>query len=189
MEQPRSPGEAPSKAKRKPSLRRYLRKQGIEVPPVVPRTRDSALPPKRKRSYRRPNRRRANKKKKLAAGGAAATDEDNVLSSSAASPAAEATSSSSSSPVAASPPVVLPSPAPVSSPAAPSLPVAPSSPAVPSLPAPEPAKPSAPHVGTQSTTVAKIEAANQYVCDPVDPLGLFDELEGPLEWPSEGLFD
>ncbi|KAJ5868749.1 hypothetical protein N7534_003302 [Penicillium rubens] len=25
--------------------------------------------------------------------------------------------------------------------------------------------------------------------DPVDPLGLFDELEGPLDWPSEGLFD
>ncbi|KAJ6189702.1 hypothetical protein N7519_004610 [Penicillium mononematosum] len=24
--------------------------------------------------------------------------------------------------------------------------------------------------------------------DPVDPLGLFDELEGPLHWPSQGLF-
>lgn len=25
--------------------------------------------------------------------------------------------------------------------------------------------------------------------DPIDPLGLFDELEGPLDWPSEGLWD
>lgn len=25
--------------------------------------------------------------------------------------------------------------------------------------------------------------------DPVDPLGLFDEMEGPLDWPSEGLWD
>ena len=29
----------------------------------------------------------------------------------------------------------------------------------------------------------------QEAWDPVDPLGLFDELEGPLDWPSEGLFD
>jgi hypothetical protein len=25
--------------------------------------------------------------------------------------------------------------------------------------------------------------------DAIDPLELFDELEGPLDWPSEGLFD
>ncbi|CRL21390.1 unnamed protein product [Penicillium camemberti] len=31
--------------------------------------------------------------------------------------------------------------------------------------------------------------ADNVVRDPVDPLGLFDELEGPLDWPSEGLFD
>lgn len=31
--------------------------------------------------------------------------------------------------------------------------------------------------------------ADNMVWDPVDPLGLFDELEGPLDWPSEGLFD
>ncbi|KAJ5203369.1 hypothetical protein N7449_005448 [Penicillium cf. viridicatum] len=31
--------------------------------------------------------------------------------------------------------------------------------------------------------------ADNVVWDPVDPLGLFDELEEPLDWPSEGLFD
>lgn len=77
--------------------------------------------------------------------------------------------------VAAPSPVATPSPSPGAL-----LTVSPSSVTV-SSPAASPAE--FPQPAEEGT------GADNMVWDPVDPLGLFDELEGPLDWPSEGLFD
>ncbi|KAJ6149084.1 hypothetical protein N7471_000283 [Penicillium samsonianum] len=164
MEGPPSPRETPKRKKRNPSFRRYLRNHGIDVPPVVQGVRDPALPPKRKRNQRRPGKKRAKKRKMEAAAAKKANEEGGSVASPAASSAGSSRSAwSAASPRTASPPVV--SPPAVSPPA-----VSP-----PPLPRPLPS--------------AHVEADNQYVWDPLDPLGLFDELEGPLDWPSKGLFD
>lgn len=63
----------------------------------------------------------------------------------------------------------------------------PSSTAGASLPAATPSPPRAP--AEPSQLASEENNADNVVRDPVDPLGLFDELEGPLDWPSEGLFD
>ncbi|KAJ5333116.1 hypothetical protein MYU51_005093 [Penicillium brevicompactum] len=76
MDAAQSSGDVPKKKKRNKSFRKELRKLGLPVPPLPPRGRDPALPPKakRKRSYRRPSRHRANKAKRLKAAEKAQTE-------------------------------------------------------------------------------------------------------------------
>ncbi|CAI7659113.1 unnamed protein product [Penicillium viridicatum] len=172
MEGAASPRETHKKKKRNPSLRRMLRNEGIDVPPVVQGVRDSTLPPKRKRNQKHPGKKRA-KKIKTAAAAAAATAEANAPHVSAGFSAPGADSSDAGLPVVAPSPssgishTVSSSSATVSPPAA--------------VPASVPSEPPQPAVEEAD--------ADNVVWDPVDPLGLFDELEGPLDWPSEGLFD
>ncbi|KAJ5522336.1 hypothetical protein N7527_006451 [Penicillium freii] len=176
MEGPASPGETPKKKKRNPSLRRMLRNEGVDVPPVVHGLRDPNLPPKRKRNQKYPGKKRAKKiKTAAAAAAAAATNEANAPHVSAGSSAPGADSSDVGSPV------VAPSPSSGISHTVSSSSVTVSPPAAAPSPASAPAEPPKP-------AEEKADADN-VVWDPVDPLGLFDELEGPLDWPSEGLFD
>ncbi|CAI7629980.1 unnamed protein product [Penicillium discolor] len=184
MQGPPSPGETPNKKKRNPSFRRALRKQGMDVPPVVPRTRDPALPPKRKRSYRKPARQRANKRKQTEAEAAAAAAAGETNGTSTANPpVAPATDSQSESLIVVSSSASSsPSPSPTANV---SLDIS-SSPAS----APSPSATPSPNAPAESSQSAPEENdADNMVWDPVDPLGLFDELEGPLDWPSEGPFD
>ncbi|KAJ5700614.1 hypothetical protein N7536_003627 [Penicillium majusculum] len=186
-EGPPSPGETPNKKKRNPSFRRALRKQGIDVPPVVPRTRDPALPPKRKRSYRKPGRKRAIKRKKTEAEAAAAAAAGETNGTSTANPpVAPTTDSHSESPIVVSSSSSS-SPSPSPSPTPDVLLDFSSSPASASPPGATPSPPNAPAEHSQSAP--EENNADNVVWDPVDPLGLFDELGGPLDWLSEGLFD
>ncbi|KAJ5779708.1 hypothetical protein N7457_007428 [Penicillium paradoxum] len=184
------------KKKKKASFRRKLREAGIEVPPVVPRQRDSALPPKvkRKRAYSRAGRKRANKRKKAAAASeettepgpeASVTPDASPVTSPVASPVVEPVALPVASPVASS--VASSAALPVASSVA--LPVA--SPVVSPVPSLSANVISQPEVPAENVDKQNEEAADdeKVVWDPIDPLGLFDELEGPLNWPSEDLWD
>ncbi|CAI7571794.1 unnamed protein product [Penicillium glandicola] len=213
MEAPASPGETPKKKKkRNPSFRRYLGNNGIEVPPVVQGQRDPSFPLKRKRNQRRPGKKGAKKRKAAAAAAAASATNDesdsDSGSSDAVSPAAVSPSLAGSPsliavlsptattlPAATSPPVVSPSNTAVPSPAVSSSHTAVSS-LTRTLDKSSSRSADIPDVlrAEAETSLASQSAPEETesvkaVWDPVDPLGLFDELEGPLDWPSEGLFD
>ncbi|KAJ5700615.1 hypothetical protein N7536_003628 [Penicillium majusculum] len=164
-------GKPPKKRKRNPSFRKMLRNEGVDV-----EVRPAGLPPKRKRNQKRPSKKRA-KKRKMAAAAAAATaaNEANEPHVSVGSSAPVAGSSGVDSPV------VAPSPSP-----SPSLSLTPdvslgvsSSPAEASSPVATPSPLNAP--AEPSQPAPEETGAENVVWDPVDPLGLFDELEGPLD--------
>ncbi|KAJ5971929.1 uncharacterized protein N7479_001847 [Penicillium vulpinum] len=191
MEQPppSPPGETPiTKKKRNPSFRRMLRDQGIDVPPVVQGVRPPDLPPKRKRNQRRPGKKRAKKRKAEAA--AAAESSSTTAAPADLDPAAVSSPAASSSSTACPSPAARPSPpAPTSPPLLPATVALPAA-VSPSVAAPSPSPARAPTINKPSSSHKEVtEPGDEQVWDPVDPLGLFDELEGPLDWPSEGLFD
>ncbi|KAJ5823551.1 hypothetical protein N7447_005891 [Penicillium robsamsonii] len=171
MEGPTSTGETPQKKKQNACLRRILRKQGAEVPPVPPGTYDPDLPPKRKRTHRKPGRHTANKRKKISAAAAVPTDEGNESSTLDDSSAAGPADSRPHSPASGTVPSTVTSRPTVPSPTLVSPAVALTSP-----------------LAEKAAMIDDGRESENVVWDPVDPLGLFDELEGPLDWPSEGLF-
>ncbi|KAJ5597445.1 hypothetical protein N7537_007529 [Penicillium hordei] len=168
MEGPASPGETPQNKKRNPSFRQMLRNQGLEIDPVVQGVRDPKLPPKRKRNQKHPGKKIA-KKMKMAAAAAAAATTTNEASGPIVSAGSSVHGAGSSG---ASSPFRLTSRLPIS----PCLPLRLCYP-----PLVCPLRP--PQLAAEETD------ADTVVWDRVDPLGLFDELEGPLDWLSEGLFD
>ncbi|OQE15838.1 hypothetical protein PENFLA_c030G08891 [Penicillium flavigenum] len=164
MEEPPSPHETPAKKKRNPSFRRTLREQGIDVPPITQRQRDPALPPKRKRKYCHPGRHRANKRKKEAAG-EAVSPANNDIPEPDNPPAAVTTDSGSAT---------------IQSPVTP-----PASLVAASSPSGEESSPKSTSSAGRPPSPRRVEGNNEGVTDnaqeawdPVDPLGLFDKLEG-----------
>ncbi|KAJ5476701.1 hypothetical protein N7475_002430 [Penicillium sp. IBT 31633x] len=184
MEGVNSPKKTPKKKKRHSSLLKKACENGVDVSPVASIQEDPtfSLKGKRKRSsYPCPNQIKANKKRIRDADETelaptpTVSDATSLVDLPSVSPAVQSsTVTTSSHTIAASPSRVRTQPC-LSSATGNGVPHA------------EVADESSPLLVPEGDNQHKATNGKKIVWDQLDPLGLFDELEGPLNWPSGGI--